>query len=165
MDAEGTEPTVASARSQALGDLLRRSAARVPDKTALVWRERRESYADLDAAVNRVAHSLADRGVTQGDRVAIYSHNCREFVLVYFALARLGAISVPINFMLTADEVAFILEHSGAVALITEDGLAGEAEAAVKQLGHSEIRLFGWIGLGGLPATAGWEDVSAWEHH
>ncbi|MTE13636.1 acyl-CoA synthetase [Nocardia aurantiaca] len=165
MDAEGTGQLVASARSQALGDLLRRSAARVPDKIALVWRERRESYADLDAAVNRVAHSLADRGVTQGDRIAIYSHNCREFVLAYFALARLGAISVPINFMLTADEVAFILEHSGAVGLVTEDGLAGEAEAAVKQLGDSEIRLFGWIGLSGLPAAAGWEDVSAWEHH
>ncbi|WP_458687886.1 acyl-CoA synthetase [Nocardia tengchongensis] len=160
-----TDPTVAGARSQALGDLLRRSAARVPDKTALVWRERRESYAELDAAVNRVAHSLADRGVAQGDRIAIYSHNCREFVLLYFALARLGAISVPINFMLTADEVAFILAHSGAVGFIAEDGLATEAAAAVKQLSDSEIRLLGWIGLGGLPAAAGWEDVSAWEHH
>ncbi|MFE3988556.1 acyl-CoA synthetase [Nocardia tengchongensis] len=160
-----TDPTVAGARSQALGDLLRRSAARVPDKTALVWRERRESYAELDAAVNRVAHSLADRGVAQGDRIAIYSHNCREFVLLYFALARLGAISVPINFMLTADEVAFILVHSGAVGFIAEDGLATEAAAAVKQLSDSEIRLLGWIGLAGLPAAAGWEDVSAWEHH
>ncbi|MFF0609602.1 acyl-CoA synthetase [Nocardia tengchongensis] len=172
MDAQRSEPTVtrtdpivAGARSQALGDLLRRSAARVPDKTALIWRERRESYAELDAAVNRVAHSLADRGVAQGDRIAIYSHNCREFVLLYFALARLGAISVPINFMLTADEVAFILAHSGAVGFIAEDGLATEAAAAVKQLSDSEIRLLGWIGLAGLPAAAGWEDVSAWEHH
>ncbi|WP_246023317.1 hypothetical protein [Nocardia yunnanensis] len=61
---------------------------------------------------------------------------------------------MPINFMLTADEVAFILEHSGAIALLAEDALAGEAEAAVKQLGDSEIRLFGWIGLAGLPAAA-----------
>ncbi|MGW4355064.1 acyl-CoA synthetase [Nocardia sp. NPDC004582] len=165
MDAQGTDRTVTGARSQALGDLLRRSAARVPDKTALVWRDRRESYADLDAAVNRVAHSLADRGVGQGDRVAIYSHNCREFVLLYFALARLGAISVPINFMLTADEVAFILEHCGAIGLIAEDGLAGQAEAAVKQLGDSEIRLLGRIGLADLPAVTGWEEVSAWETH
>ncbi|WP_433672408.1 acyl-CoA synthetase [Nocardia sp. CA-136227] len=165
MDAQGTDRTVTGARSQALGDLLRRSAARVPDKTALVWRDRRESYADLDTAVNRVAHSLADRGVGQGDRVAIYSHNCREFVLLYFALARLGAISVPINFMLTADEVAFILEHSGAVGFIAEDGLAEQAEAAVKQLGDSRIRLLGRIALGDLPATTGWEDVSAWESH
>ncbi|MFE5285241.1 acyl-CoA synthetase [Nocardia sp. NPDC056611] len=165
MDAQGTDRTVTGARSQALGDLLRRSAARVPDKTALVWRDRRESYADLDAAVNRVAHSLADRGVEQGDRVAIYSHNCREFVLLYVALARLGAISVPINFMLTADEVAFILEHSGAVGFIAEDGLAEQAEAAVKHLGDGQIRLLGRIGLGDLPTTTGWEDVSAWETH
>ncbi|MFF0634781.1 acyl-CoA synthetase [Nocardia sp. NPDC004151] len=165
MDAQGTDRTVTGARSQALGDLLRRSAARVPAKTALVWRDRRESYADLDVAVNRVAHSLADRGVGQGDRVAIYSRNCREFVLLYFALARLGAISVPINFMLTADEVAFILEHSGAVGFIAEDGLAEQAEAAVKQLGDGQIRLLGHIGLGDLPPTTGWEDVSAWETH
>ncbi|UFS96962.1 acyl-CoA synthetase [Nocardia huaxiensis] len=158
-----TSGIVAGARSQALGDLLRRSAARHPDKTALVWRERRESFAELDAAVNRVAHSLADRGVAQGDRVAIYSHNCREFVLAYFALARLGAISVPINFMLTADEVAYILEHSGAIGLIAEDALTGEA--AVKQLSDSEIRVFGWIPVAGLPATAGWEDVTDWESH
>ncbi|MFB7716947.1 acyl-CoA synthetase [Nocardia sp. NPDC056100] len=156
---------VAGARRQGLGELLRRTAARVPDKTALVWRERRESFAELDAAVNRVAHGLADRGVAQGDRIALYSHNCREFVLLYFALARLGAISVPINFMLTADEVAYILRHSGATGLIAEDALGSEAEAAVKQLGDNDIRLFGWIGLNGLPVAAGWEDASAWENH
>ncbi|NNH71061.1 acyl-CoA synthetase [Nocardia uniformis] len=160
-----TAGIVAGARSQSLGDLLRRSAARLPDKTALVWRERRESFAELDAAVNRVAHSLADRGVAQGDRIALYSHNCREFVLLYFALARLGAVSVPINFMLTADEVAYILGHSGAIGVIAEDALAAEAEAAVKQLGGSEIRLFGWIGLNGLPVGANWDDVAAWEGH
>ncbi|WP_405492398.1 acyl-CoA synthetase [Nocardia sp. NBC_00511] len=161
MDAVGL---VAGARTQALGDLLRRSAARLPGKTALVWRERRESFADLDAAVNRVAHSLADRGVAHGDRVALYTHNCREFVLLYFALARLGAISVPINFMLTADEVAYLLEHSGATALVTEDALAGAAEAAVKQV-DTEIGLFGWIPLNGLTPAVGWEDVTDWENH
>ncbi|MCP9619787.1 long-chain-fatty-acid--CoA ligase [Nocardia otitidiscaviarum] len=160
-----TTGIVAEARSQTLGDLLRRSAARHPDKTALVWRGRRESFAELDAAVNRVAHSLADRGVGQGDRVALYTHNCREFVLLYFALARLGAISVPINFMLTGEEVAYILEHSGAVGLIIEDALGAEAEAAVKLVGDNEIRLFGWIGSGGLPVPGGWEDVAAWEGH
>ncbi|WP_405138883.1 acyl-CoA synthetase [Nocardia sp. NBC_01388] len=160
-----TAGVVAAARSQAIGDLLRRSAARVPGKTALVWRGRRESFGGLDEAVNRVAHSLADRGVVQGDRVAVFSHNCREFVLLYFALARLGAVSVPINFMLTAEEVAYILGHSGAVGLIAEDALAGEAEAAVKQLGDNGIRLFGWIGLSGQPVAAGWEDVAAWEEH
>ncbi|WP_067547575.1 fatty acyl-CoA synthetase [Nocardia crassostreae] len=158
-------PIVAHARSQALGDLLRRSAARLPDKTALVWRGERESFAQLDAAVNRVAHSLADRGVGQGDRIAIYSHNCREFALVYFTLARLGAISVPINFMLTAEGVAYILRHSGAVGLIAEDALAAEAEAAVKQLDGNGIRVFGWIGLGGVPAVEGWEEVAGWAEH
>lgn len=160
-----TAGIVTGARRQALGDLLRRSAARVPDKTALVWRERRESFAELDAAVNRVAHGLVDRGVVQGDRVALYSHNCREFVLLHFALARVGAISVPINFMLKADEVAYILEHSGAMGLIAEDALVAEAEAAVKQLADSGIRVFGRIPLADLPAAVVWEDVAEWEAH
>ena len=59
----------------------------------------------------------------RGDRVAVFSHNCREFVVVYFALAKLGAISVPINFMLNAEEVAFILDHSGASGVVAEDAL------------------------------------------
>ncbi|MEU0501056.1 acyl-CoA synthetase [Nocardia sp. NPDC005998] len=152
----------AGARGQGLGELLRRSAARVPEKTALVWRDRRESYAELDAAVNRVAHALAERGVEQGDRIAIYARNSREFVLVYFALARLGAVSVPINFMLKGDEIAYILRHSGASGLIVEDGLAAEALVAVKQVGESVIRVRGWIGA---PPPDGWEDIARWEDH
>ncbi|WP_067566699.1 AMP-binding protein [Nocardia acidivorans] len=112
--------------------------------------------------MNRVAHSLADRDVAQGDRIAQYTHNCREFVLLYFTLARLGAVSVPLDFMLTAEEVAYILRHSGAVRLIVEDALGAESEAAVKQLGDKEIRLFGWIGLNGLPVAAGWEEMAGW---
>ena len=53
----------------------------------------------------------------------MFSHNCREFAVVYFALAKLGAISVPINFMLNAEEVAFILDHAGATGVIAEDAL------------------------------------------
>ena len=79
-----------------------------------MWDGRRETFGEYNAAVNRTAHALLERGVQRGDRIAVLSHNCREFVVVYFALARLGAISVPINFMLNADEVAFILDHSGA---------------------------------------------------
>jgi fatty-acyl-CoA synthase len=115
--------TIAGARRHALGDLLARTAARTPDRAALVWRGRTDTFAALDATVNRTANALAARGVGRGDRVAVFCHNCREFVVVYFALAKLGAISVPINFMLNAEEVAFILEHSGASGVIAEDAL------------------------------------------
>ncbi|MGO9779163.1 MAG: acyl-CoA synthetase [Streptosporangiaceae bacterium] len=122
---------IAHARSQAIGDLLRRSAARDPEKTAIVYRDLRQTYAELDVAVDRVATALAARGIGPGDRVILFSHNNHAFVVAYFALARLGAVSVPVNFMLTAGDVAYVLAHSGAVGLIAEDALVPVAEQAL----------------------------------
>src|SRR5436190_20760210 len=79
---------------QTLGDTLRRTARRLPHKTALVFRTRTWTYAALDADCNRVAHGLAGLGIVKGDRVAILSRNSAEFVLIRFALARLGAVLV-----------------------------------------------------------------------
>ncbi|GAA3151659.1 AMP-binding protein [Nonomuraea salmonea] len=77
-------------RQHTIGDLLRRSAARHPAKTAIVFGDLRQSYADLDLVVNRTANALAARGVGKGDRFAVFSHNNHAFVVTYFALARLG---------------------------------------------------------------------------
>jgi fatty-acyl-CoA synthase len=129
--------TLDIARRHALGDLLRRSAQRDPDKTAIVYGDLRESYASLDATVNRTANALAARGVRQGDRIALFSHNSHGFVVASLALARLGAIMVPINFMLGAEEVRYILEHSGAIGIIAEDALVPVAE----QAGAPDLRL------------------------
>ena len=154
--------TIAAARRHGLADLLTRTAARTPDRTALIWRDGTESFAELDDVVNRTANALTQRGVGRGDRVAVLSHNCREFVVVYFALARLGAISVPINFMLNADEIAFILDHSGATGIIVEDALG---PVAVDAIGSRALSVRGWIGLGGAPAPAGWDPVEVWSSH
>jgi fatty-acyl-CoA synthase len=155
-----TAATVARARQHSVGDLLHRSAARYPDKLAVVAGDLRVSYAEFDAAVNRTAHVLAERGLVKGDRLALLSHNCWQYVLLVFATARLGVVLVPINFMLGADEIAFILRHSQASGLVAEAGLAATAEEALAAAGTTGgIR--GWIGSGVTPA-AGWEDVDAW---
>ena len=101
-------------RRQTLGDLLRRSAARHPDKTAIVCGSISWTYAELDRTCNRLAAGLRTLGVATGDNVAILSRNSHAFAAMRFALARLGAVLVPINFMLMANEVAFILRHAGA---------------------------------------------------
>jgi fatty-acyl-CoA synthase len=123
-----------TARRSGISDLLRRTALRDPHRTALVFGERTYSFRALDEAVDRLAAGLADRGARKGDRVALLSHNCDYFVLAYFALARLGAISVPVNFMLTAPEVAYILEHSGATGVLAEDALTATVDATGAQL-------------------------------
>lgn len=146
------------ARSQQLGDLLRRSAARLPDKTALVFRGQRDSFAELDRAVNRAANGLAARGIAKGDRVALFTHNNRAFVVLRFALARLGAVTTPVNFMLNAADVAYILTHSGARMLIAEDALCATADAALAEMDTALPRFA--IPHTGAAIPAGWEGVT-----
>jgi fatty-acyl-CoA synthase len=117
---------------QTLGDILRRSAAREPRKTAIVCGGTTWTFAELDAICDRLAAGLAGIGVRTGDRVAILSRNSHAFAALRFALARLGAVLVPINFMLNADEAAFILRHAGArlLAVGPDLALAGKQAAS-----------------------------------
>jgi fatty-acyl-CoA synthase len=117
-------------RRQTLGDLLRRTAGRLPDKPAVICGELTWTYAELDRIANRLARGLAGLGVGVGDRVAILARNSHAFVALRFALARLGAVLVPINFMLNADEVAFVLGHAGARVLAVGPELVALARAA-----------------------------------
>jgi fatty-acyl-CoA synthase len=126
-----TAASITLARQHSVGDLLRRTALRYPGKLAIVAGQRRASFAEFDAAVNRCANALAARGVTKGDKIALLSHNSWPYAVVAFATARLGAVLVPVNFMLGAAEIAYILGHSGAKGMITEDALAETAEKAV----------------------------------
>ena len=155
------ESLVATARRQSLGDLLSRTAARFPGRTAIVWRGVRETYAQLNATVNRTSNALTERGVARGDRIALLSHNCREFLVLYFALAKLGVISVPLNFMLKSGEVAFILRHSESSGIIVEDALGPVAAEAIWSAGL-EGGVRGWIPLHGQAAPDGWEAVEVW---
>jgi fatty-acyl-CoA synthase len=117
-------------RRQTLGDLLHRSAARHPDKPAITCGQTRWSYHAFDAVCDRVAAGLAARGMARGDRIAILARNSHAFAALRFAVARLGAVLVPVNFMLKADEAAYILRHAGARMLCTDSGLAALAQAA-----------------------------------
>ena len=108
---------------QTLGDLLRRTARRFPRKLAIRCGSTDWTYAEFDAICNRLANGLAEQGVESGDRVAILARNSHAFAALRFALARLGAVLVPINFMLNAEEARFIIEHSGARLLCVDSGL------------------------------------------
>ena len=158
--------TIDRARRHALGDLLHRSAARSPGRTALRFRDRAYTYAELDTVVDRTANALAARGVGRGDRVALLSHNDDGYVVVTFALARLGAIAVPVNFMLLAGEVAYVLDHSGAVGVVAEAALLPVAREALELSGRdAHVRVRGVLGGDGEPLPGGWEPFEAWAAH
>ena len=101
-DNEGAAALVAQARSHSLADLLSRTAARYPDKVAVVSGSRRATYATFHGTVERCASALHKHGLAKGDRLALLSHNSWEFAVLTFATARLGVVLVPLNFMLTA---------------------------------------------------------------
>jgi fatty-acyl-CoA synthase len=153
---------VTKARSHGLSELLHRSAARHPGKTALIDGDRSLTFAELDAAVDATAAALVARGLRQGDRVALLARNSWQFAVLNFATARAGLVLVPVNFMLGADEVAFILEHSEASAVVADGGaLLDTMSQAVEQAGLSpQVR--GWIGADGDVPPAGWDSVTSW---
>ena len=123
-----------------LGDLLRRTAARFPTKVAIVCGEVQWTYAEFDAVCNRLAHGLLGVGASAGDRVAVLSRNSHAFAALRFAIARVGAVLVPINFMLTAKEVAYVLKHAGARLLCAgPDMLALARDAAAHETSVEEI--------------------------
>jgi fatty-acyl-CoA synthase len=130
-------------RRQTLADLLQRSAARTPHKLAIACGDVRWTYAEFDALCSRVAAGLHERGVGKGSRVAVLARNSHAFAALRFALARLGAVLVPINFMLKAGEAAYILRHAGAEMLATDSGLAELARAAAAQ--DTAVRQLVWL--------------------
>ena len=120
MDNAATAQASEGAREQSLGAMLRRSAARSPTKTALMFGDDNWTYAGLDEAADKIARGLIASGVKPGDRIAVIARNSPWFVALRFGVARAGAILVPINFMLTAEDVAFILGNSEACMLLAD---------------------------------------------
>ncbi len=130
-------------RRQTLADALRRTAQRLPAKTAIVCGATSWTYTAFDALVTRLAAGLASMGVAEGEKVAVLARNSHGFAALRFALARRGAVMVPINFMLKADEVAYILRHAGAKTLATDSGLAELGQAAAQL--DTRVEQFIWL--------------------
>lgn len=111
----GTDMNIASILIQAVD--------RYPNKEALVFGDRRWSYTQWNARINRVAAALVDLGVRPLDRVALYLSTDEASVTTYFACQKLGAVAVPMNFRLAPGEVAHILRDSGARLLVYSHSL------------------------------------------
>src|SRR5262245_13341307 len=116
---------------QTIGDNLRATLARHPDREALVacWQGHRLSYAQLWAAVARAARGLLALGVKPGDRVGVWSANRSEWVIAQYATARAGAILVNINPAYLTAELEYVLRQSGVSVLLHSAGFRQNAYA------------------------------------
>lgn len=103
-----------------LAQILEGSSARLPDKVCLICENTGFTYKELNELVNKAGNAFKELGIKKGDRVIISLLNCPEFVVTFFALAKIGAISVPVNYLLTENEEQYILSDSEASLIITD---------------------------------------------
>ncbi|MEX0715511.1 MAG: AMP-binding protein [Planctomycetaceae bacterium] len=127
---------------------LERSAARFPEKTALVCGERRFTYAEVEARANLLAHALIELGVERGDRVAIHLDNDVEAVIAIFAALKAGAVFLMVNPTTKADKLAYILNNSRAAALIAPGRKLRTLDSLWSETPHLRIVM----GVGETPA-------------
>ena len=119
--------------------LLERTLHVFPERLGVVDGDRRMTYGEFGARVYRLASALRRRGISQHDRVAVLCRNATEVLEAHFAVPQLGAALVPINVRLSADEIGYILGHSGARALILDLELAQPAASVRTDLPGMEL--------------------------
>jgi fatty-acyl-CoA synthase len=135
----------ATFRDVTVGALLTRLAETIPNNEALVYADRnlRLSFAQLEAEARLIARGLMACGVEQGERVALWATNVPEWVVLQFALAKVGAILVTVNTSLRAHEIDYLLRQSEAATVITIRGFRDvDYTGALREIGAvGEIRL------------------------
>lgn len=106
-----------------ISELLSRNSRKYPTRQAVITDGDEMTYRELNEKVNQLANSLKMRGIGVGDKVMLFMPNTAEFVISYFAVLRLGAIIVPVNAKLSADELTYIVHHSDARAILAHEWL------------------------------------------
>ena len=119
-------------QTNTIGAALSRSARKNATSIALKFQDRQWTYKALDLAVNKIANQFLKQGLQPGDRVVAYGKNSDAYVLAWLAISRAGLVHVPTNFALNAEELRYVIQQSGARALISDISLAATVEQAVQ---------------------------------
>ena len=123
-------PSLAPYEEYPLYDVLRRTASRLPDKTAVIDGDRIFTFKQLDDQSDKFASALTGLGIEKGDRVGLFAPNCAEFVAAYFGIVKTGAIVAPANSAYRARELTHQLVNSGVRALVCHQTTLPVVEAA-----------------------------------
>ena len=139
-----------SRRVMNLAHFVTQSARRFPDRPALIWGERRWTWAEFDARVSALGRMLMEHGIGSGDRVVVQSKNSNLMLESMYACFRIGAVWVSTNFRLLPDDVAYLATASGASALLCGGEFPEHAAAVAKAV--SGLKLVARMGAGPLDA-------------
>ena len=133
---------IRQATSNTIGAVLRRAAMNFRDAPALHFAGRDWSFRDLDTGASRVANRLLALGLTPGDRVLAYGRNSDAYLLLWLGCARVGLVHVPANYALTAAELTYVGQQSGAAALFHDPSLGANAMDAATACAITRIGSF-----------------------
>ncbi len=137
---DGVWPTLDLARDVNICNAISKSMRAMPDKTALVFGDQRVTYSELDAAIRRVGGQLRAAGIGEGEFVVTIGRSSAHLLVLYLALAHIGAVNVPLNPWLTTPEVLALIERtSPAVVIHTSEYV--EISAAAKDSGYDVLTM------------------------
>lgn len=156
---DGLSEMLQRARRNTLGDLLIRTRDRTPEKTAFTYLAKQVTYAQLDELVNQTARAFLEKGMLKGEMVTVMSKNSLDFVVANFALARIGAIMIPINYMLSGEDVQYILKHAEVTGFLASKEYASVLDKEAENIGIRHRYLMDTNADEHLPP-----ELSTWEH-
>src|SRR5216684_7715534 len=139
----------------AIGDLLKRAAARFPDRVAVTDGERRVTFSEIERDANRFANYLVARGLKPGAKISTICNNSVEFVKALFGIHRPGLVWVPVNTMLGPSDMDYILDHAEVRFALIDDNLHAQPDRRAA-LHKRDIDLIA-VDLTGTAAAAGLE--------
>ncbi|OQP06194.1 o-succinylbenzoate--CoA ligase [Geobacillus sp. 46C-IIa] len=119
-----------------IGRWLAKYSDRFPEKIALIYKDKRFSYSELNQRINRLSQAFLHLGVRKGDRVLSLLFNTNELLETMFACAKIGAIFVPINTRLSIDEVEYIVRDASGRVFVYDVRLEGVAKEIRKRVDH-----------------------------
>jgi len=133
-----------------IGSILRDRAASLGDRPFLRFRDEFISFGEMDERSNRAANLLREIGVRRGDKVCLMIGNRPEFMDIWFGLAKLGAVMVPLDASLSRNSASYVASHSDATVFAIEDSAYPAFEERLGRL--PKIRKKIWVGaVGGSP--------------
>ena len=157
------------------GDLPDEMAGKFPNREALVFEDERYTFAELKAEIDRAAKALVGLGVAKGDHVSLWLNNRSEWIFLMYALAKVGAVQVPVNTRFRTNDLEYVLRQSDSAMLITHDtsgpidyldmvrqvvDLPGECES-VDDESFPELKRVVIVGDGDYEGTVSWATALA----
>lgn len=119
--------------------VLERNAELFPDKEAIVFEKRRITYKELNERVNALANALLKLGIKKGDIVSILLNNCSEYIEITFAVNKIGAVWLPLNYRLAGEEFKYMLNNSEAKLIFSEKEFIGTINGISQDLSYLHV--------------------------